>query len=249
MTLLKTFTPFGPSILPIVETLKCTGPFIIVTLGAICGMTHMIYVLNTRDDPFSPLYSAWMLTFRLGVLGDVDRFEVEGTDTIYQPSSDGSLEPEDPSPTSKFGYVMAWVLLTALVINMFLLQLLVGVLGSNYDFHESQSRRLFVKDRCRTIVRMTSHIWYRHFLRRSFDEAKLLFFAVKAQLNDEDNSSIRSALHRSRGQLQKWMQEAGMDVVKQDVDDIKASMDDLKRQLAEMKDLPFITRSIRSFII
>jgi len=166
---LRGISTFGLTYMPILRTLKSSAPMLCFTTGALCALTHAIYLLAPRSDPPNHFYSSLLLTFRLGILGDFDRFEIEGTDTIFLDTGKGNpltLEPQDPVPTGKFWYIQVWLSATTILVQVLLLQLFVGVLGAKYDFHEESARPLFLKDRAKYIGRLHTRVGYRWYCNR-----------------------------------------------------------------------------------
>ena len=177
----QAFELFGPRVLPIVRSVMATGSFIVVNplatgfldlrffeslrnelwhtgdadhdrygsfvecmsnvrghlkLFWLGGFFHAYFVLGTADLSPSLGYSSLLATFRLGVLGDFDLSELEGTD------EGGEL----------YTYSHIWFYLASLIVTMLMMNILVGILGSNYDRFEDQSKQLFVQKRAEVIM-------------------------------------------------------------------------------------------------
>ena len=108
------------------------------------GFFHAYFVLGTADPEPSLGYSSLLATFRLGVLGDFDMSELEGTD------EGGEL----------YTYSHIWFYLASLLVTMLMMNILVGILGSNYDRFEDQSKQLFVQKRAKALMVLSTRPWY-----------------------------------------------------------------------------------------
>jgi hypothetical protein len=84
---LRGFERIGPKMLPILNALQDTAIFMLVVAFFLAAAVHAYYVLGVRDTP-SSLYASIMVMLRLGLLGDFDLFELEGTDVSYVDSDD-----------------------------------------------------------------------------------------------------------------------------------------------------------------
>ena len=184
MYALRGFDLFGPRILPILRAVKDTAAFMVVMLFNLFGFTHAYYVLGRRDGP-NLFYASLLPTFRLGVMGDFDTFELEG-------------EPRDPDPSSNplYNHVHTWFLLTSIVSAVMMMNLLVGILGSNYERFEEQSQALFVRERARiiTLQSLRPYPWVRWVWRRLEMEDGHLYFTTKETPDTEEERSTRKAM-------------------------------------------------------
>ena len=185
MYALRGFDLFGPRILPILRAVKDTAAFLVVMLFNLFGFTHAYYVLGRRDGP-NLFYASLLSTFRLGVMGDFDMFELEG-------------EPQDPDPSSNplYNHVHTWFLLTSIVSAVMMMNLLVGILGSNYERFEEQSQALFVRERARiiTLQSLRPYPWVRWVWRRlEMEDRHLFVFVTKETPDTEEERSTRKAM-------------------------------------------------------
>jgi hypothetical protein len=150
---LRGFELFGPRILPILNAVKDTAAFFIVVAFCLLGFTHAYYVLGTREGPSLP-YAAFLPTFRLGVTGDYDMHELSGVDPVLVKEDEGIWAPEDPDPLDDPLYwsVQVWFFGTGIVITILMMNILVGILGTNYQHYKDQSQDLFVRERARIVM-------------------------------------------------------------------------------------------------
>eukprot|EP00435_Cladocopium_sp_Y103_P019356 s2919_g4.t1 len=158
-------TWMGPRLLPIISALKDTLAFFLVTWTCILAAAHAYYNLQMREEP-TPAYAALMQVVRLGIFGDFDLFEFEGLDTTYKPNGqlgegDQEWEPVDPDPGPN--YVEAHILfyITGVGITVLLMNLLVGVLGQNFELYQDRSAVLFLRARAKMMLELQARPWKR----------------------------------------------------------------------------------------
>eukprot|EP00434_Breviolum_minutum_P040061 symbB.v1.2.035591.t2/scaffold4833.1/size34140/4 len=155
---LRAETWMGPRLLPILSALKDTFAFFLLMLICIASAAHAYYNLQVREEP-TPTYAALMQVVRLGVFGDFDLFEFEGLDPTYRLKDDGidnesqnEWEPIDPSPGPDYAYVHVLFYVTGVGITVLLMNVLIGVLSSNYERYEAQSVGQFFRARVKMLV-------------------------------------------------------------------------------------------------
>merc|ERR1712054_601066 len=124
-----------------INTLKDTAPFLILTSIVLFAAAVSFSVIAMH----LPLFDVLLLTLRLGVLGDfsLDELLAGDSDTVM---------------------VYTWFLIIALVLTILLMNLLIGVLSTNYDRWEEQSLALFVKERATIIVTLCSYPYFEEFI-------------------------------------------------------------------------------------
>ena len=106
---------------------------------------------------------------RLAVFGDFDLFELEDQDPVFIPDQAGVLEPEDPSPGEDYVAVHVLFYGTGLGITILLMNLLIGVLGQNYELYHDRVQQLFTQTRAKMLLeidRRPSSQLYRFFMRQ-----------------------------------------------------------------------------------
>jgi len=208
---------FGPRFLPIIRAVADTSVFFFILSVAIVAVTHAYYIFGAREDP-SPLYASFMPIVRLGIFGDFDLFELEGLDTVFEPSEEGQLEPLDPSPGKDYAAIHATFYVTGLVITILLMNLLVGVLGANYELYEDQSRQLFHRERARMLLDLEKLPWSRCCQRRRGEEGLYIWFLAREEPAADDLRSIRSTVRSivvdETKQLHKKMERLQEDINK-----------------------------------
>ena len=153
-------TWMGPSLLPILSAVKDTFAFFLLMVICIASAAHAYYNLQLREEP-TPTYAALMQVVRLGVFGDFDLFEFEGLDPTYRLKDDGNdnesqneWEPIDPSPGPDYVYVHVLFYMTGVGITVLLMNVLIGVLSSNYQRYEAQSVGQFFRARVKMLVEL-----------------------------------------------------------------------------------------------
>ena len=148
-------TWMGPRLLPIVSAIQDTVAFFLLMALCLSATTHAYYALQIRDEP-NPTYAAVMQVVRLGIFGDFDLFEFEGLDTTYRLMDDANesneWEPVDPSPGPDYVYVHVLFYITGVGITVLLMNVLIGVLSSNYERYEDQSVGQFYRARVKMLV-------------------------------------------------------------------------------------------------
>lgn len=94
---------------------------------------------------------------RLGIFGDFDLFEFEGVDETIKlnASSNGTVwEYEDPEPSDDGIFFSVHVLFysVGLGITILLMNVLIGVLGSNFDLYQDRAPELFNRARAKLLL-------------------------------------------------------------------------------------------------
>jgi len=176
---------FGPRILPILFALRDTVVFFFFALICVCAATHAYYNLQLREkDTGTPstLYQALLQVTRLGIFGDFDIYDFEGADpylTLKKAGEDFDQEDHKRLPKGTAVYVeedpgmgdFHWqvhILFygVGLGITILLMNLLIGVLGSNFDLYQDRAPELFNRARAkllleiegRPIIRVLRHL-------------------------------------------------------------------------------------------
>ena len=157
---LRAETWMGPRLLPILSAVKDTFAFFLLMVICISSAAHAYYNLQLREEP-TPTYAALMQVVRLGIFGDFDLFEFEGLDPTYRLKDDGTdnesqneWEPIDPSPGPDYAYVHVLFYMTGVGITVLLMNVLIGVLSSNYERYEAQSVGQFFRARVKMLVEL-----------------------------------------------------------------------------------------------
>jgi hypothetical protein len=233
MSMLRGFEMFGPRILPIVYAIRDTVGFIIVFLFVLGGAVHAFYVLGTRDSP-TPLYAAFLTVYRLAVLGDFDMFELEGLDTPFIGNDNGEWWPEDPKRSELYLSVHTFFYVVTLAITIFTMNILIGILGSNYERFEEQSRPLFVRERARLIISLSSRPWVQCLWSKKEWREGRLWFAVRTTPNADEERSIAGKIQVKMDTLEK-RQNAELVEVKGQNAELKGQITELKGQITELK--------------
>ena len=148
-------TWMGPRLLPILSAVKDTFAFFLLMVICIASAAHAYYNLQLREEP-TPTYAALMQVVRLGIFGDFDLFEFEGLDPTYRLKDDSNneWEPIDPSPGPDYAYVHVLFYMTGVGITVLLMNVLIGVLSSNYERYEAQSVGQFFRARVKILVEL-----------------------------------------------------------------------------------------------
>lgn len=185
-----------------------TWLFFLVTFWLIFACTHAYYILGCREPPggetslglnvgSSSWYESWIRLYRGAILGDFELFEMEGTDTVYK-NVDGDMSPEDPETTRNFVGVHLLFYWASLVINITLMQLLVGILASNYDVFEDTSHAMFMSERARVISRMSERPWIHYFgWPKRWQDQRLVYVRSEDSSGSSEPREMRSMSMRT----------------------------------------------------
>ena len=149
-------TWMGPRLLPILSAIKDTFAFFVLMSICLAAAAHAYYNLGVRDEP-TPTYAAFMQVIRLGVFGDFDMFEFEGLDPTYALKGDDAdqiWEPQDPAPGPDYVWVHALFYTIGLGITVLLMNVLIGVLGANYERYEDRAVGQFFRARVNMLVEL-----------------------------------------------------------------------------------------------
>ena len=146
----------GPRLLPILSAIKDTFAFFVLMCICLAAAAHAYYNLGVRDEP-TPTYAAFMQVIRLGIFGDFDMFEFEGLDPTYalkEDDIDQIWEPQDPVPGPDYVWVHALFYTIGLGITVLLMNVLIGVLGANYERYEDRAVGQFFRARVNMLVEL-----------------------------------------------------------------------------------------------
>ena len=149
-------TWMGPRLLPILSAIKDTLAFFVLMCISLAAAAHAYYNLGVRDEP-TPTYAAFMQVIRLGVFGDFDMFEFEGLDPTYTSNNDDNIqiwEPQDPEPGPDYVWVHALFYSIGMGITVLLMNMLIGVLGANYERYEDQAVGQFFRARVKMLLEL-----------------------------------------------------------------------------------------------
>ena len=149
-------TWMGPRLLPILSAIKDTFAFFMLMCICLAAAAHAYYNLGARDEP-TPTYAAFMQVIRLGIFGDFDMFEFEGLDATYALKGDDIdqiWEPQDPVPGPDYVWVHALFYTIGLGITVLLMNVLIGVLGANYERYEDRAVGQFFRARVNMLVEL-----------------------------------------------------------------------------------------------
>jgi len=184
---------------------KDTRAFVVVMAFCTAAATNAYYIIRVgdSDDDFKVrLYANFLKMFRLIWVGDFDLYELDGGDTILKNNSDGLLEHNDPDPSSNWQLVHILFLIVCIFLTIAMLNLLVGILGANYERYEALSLPLFLRERAHIISSISCRV-YGSFLwaekwrgDKQFDPKKFLWAALKKELDPDDQRSLRAAMEK-----------------------------------------------------
>lgn len=144
----------GPRLIPIFMALRDTFVFFLVLAVCTAAAVHFYYILALGDHPYELVGSIVYIT-RLAMFGDFDLFELEGSDPVYKSNEEGHWEPEDPSPGNHYASMLGMFYLVGVGITLLLMNLLIGVLGKNYELYEGRAKELFHRERADMLLRIS----------------------------------------------------------------------------------------------
>jgi hypothetical protein len=203
---LRGYECIGLKMLPILSALQDTFIFMLVVCFFLAAAVHAYYVLGVREAP-SPLYAAVLPMLRLGLFGDFDMFELEGVDTSFVQDHQ-ALQPRDPDPSDLYVPVHMLFYTVGTCITLTLMNLLVGILSSNYDRYEDQSIPIFLRARALILMRYAARPWacapWWHGFGQAASRDGYLWVATRAEVNLDDTRSMRTVF---REELRKVMKE------------------------------------------
>ena len=156
----------GPRLLPIFFALKDTTAFCMVTAICVMAATHAYYNFQVEDFP-SPFYAAFLQVVRLGIFGDFDMIDFEGQreHLAFNEEVQG-WQSVDLDPSTDYFYMHALFYLTGMGITVLLMNLLIGVLGQNFDTYQAQSSMLYLRARAKMLQTLQRRPWTLRCLRR-----------------------------------------------------------------------------------
>ncbi|CAE7317427.1 hypothetical protein AK812_SmicGene21255 [Symbiodinium microadriaticum] len=154
----------GPRLLPILAAIKDTAAFFFITTVCVFALAHAYYQLSLRAEDHFPAYMSLIQTFRLGILGDFDLFELEGKDVEYERVADGDSErwvPQDPEPGKDYIYVHLMFFVASIGLAVLLMNIFIAVLGQNLELFQDQAAQLFARSRAKMLLEHHQRPWAR----------------------------------------------------------------------------------------
>eukprot|EP00438_Fugacium_kawagutii_P024965 Skav202653 [mRNA] locus=scaffold1228:55890:60708:+ [translate_table: standard] len=151
----------GPRLLPIFFALRDAAGFFFVVFVAVGAASHCYYELQLRIDAaevvegqwFRPLFEAY--TAVPGRWSPGGRRQggarFEGLDPSFEPRNDSSgiLDPADPAPSEVYLFAHLLFFATGVGITVLLMNLLIGILGADFERYEEKSAELFSRARAK----------------------------------------------------------------------------------------------------
>ncbi|CAK9098802.1 Uncharacterized protein SCF082_LOCUS46291 [Durusdinium trenchii] len=191
---LRGYTWLGLRFLPIIKAIINSMSFFFITGMCLLASSHAYYQIGPRKEDPLPVFSAFAIPFRLGILGDFDLFEIEGTDTKYIEGTDNetnetSWEPEDPKPGDDHLFIMVVFLVTSIGITFMLVNMFIAVLTQSLQHFQSNARQLFTKSRAQMLTEMHVRPW--RILRRCIDKCKETY-ASHSEKRKQNRDTIRT---------------------------------------------------------
>jgi hypothetical protein len=101
-----------------------------------------------------------------------------------------------------------------------MMNILVGILGANYERYEEQSPALFVRERARMINIISARPWTSYVWKRW--EGGWLYFTMKEAPNTEDERSTRRAMQIST--------EEALKPLKKQIEQIQKQQEEMRKQ-------------------
>lgn len=163
----------GPRLLPIFFALRESLGFFFVVFMAVAASSHAYYDLQLRMEAaevvagkwYRPLFEAYTAVLqigRLGIWGDFDLYEFEGLDPSLERDQwdnvTGILNPVDPPPSPDGVYIFAHLLffVTGVGVTVLLMNLLIGILSTDFGLYEQKSSELFNRARAKMMKEIGS---------------------------------------------------------------------------------------------
>jgi len=137
-----------------------TATFILMVVLCIFAATNAYYVLGTHLDVPFPFYAALSQVFQHGVLAASNLHDFAGVDgtwtwaqSVTNSTDTNLLTMEYQEPEHGFDHLGVQLLFYTLSVSMsvILMNLLIGVLGQNYEIYENLSKPLFIRERARLL--------------------------------------------------------------------------------------------------
>jgi len=141
----------GPRMLPVVRTMGDLFGFVMLLVFSFAAAIHAYYLfgLTTGNSYF---YDSFLRIYRLAVMRDFSLIELEGLDHSFIQVGDNRWIEENPGESEYFVAVQLFFFVVTAVMSIVLMNLLIGILGSNYDKYEDLAEEEFMKTRAHMIV-------------------------------------------------------------------------------------------------
>ncbi|CAK9018074.1 unnamed protein product [Durusdinium trenchii] len=153
---LRGYAWLGLRFLPIINAIMDSMPFFFITSTCLLASAHAYYQMGPRKEDPLPLFSAFVIPFRLGILGDFDLFQFEGKDTKYvegneTETDEASWVPKDPEPGDDHLFIMVIFFVTSIGISLVLMNIFIAVLTQNLQKFQVTDRQLLTKSRAKML--------------------------------------------------------------------------------------------------
>eukprot|EP00746_Dinoflagellata_sp_MGD_P045233 gnl/MRDRNA2_/MRDRNA2_210832_c0_seq1.p1 gnl/MRDRNA2_/MRDRNA2_210832_c0~~gnl/MRDRNA2_/MRDRNA2_210832_c0_seq1.p1 ORF type:complete len:290 (-),score=29.61 gnl/MRDRNA2_/MRDRNA2_210832_c0_seq1:323-1099(-) len=215
---LRPFEAFGPRILPILFAVKDTAAFAVVMLFCTAAATHAYFVIGVSDTP-SLFYASFLPIYRLIWLGDFDLSELEGQDT----------------ETTNVGLSTKWLVhilffIVCMLLTIAMLNLLVGILGANYERYEASSLPLFLRERARIMSSFSCRFYGALLWRKEWSDNDMYLWVAMRKEPDESRS-LRDALTTA---IQKQVTRK-LSALRSEADETKQSLKEQQKSLQTLQ--------------
>jgi hypothetical protein len=125
-------------ILPITSTMWDVGPFVCVCFVYLLAFVNMYYAMG-----FYPFHQAFMIMYRLGILGDFDMLALENR---------GNSMGSKPEVSSMHHVVQLMMIFMTFVMTVTMMNLFIAMLCLSYDKAAQNAETAFLKSRAYTIL-------------------------------------------------------------------------------------------------
>ena len=157
----------GPRLLPILAAVKDTVTFFLVAAVCILAATHAYYTLeisqiNTDASRGYSMYLAFMQVVRLSLFVDFslyDQGRFEGLASTQNAMNATTTVKPTPLQTEDYFWVHVLFHVVGVGITVLLMNLLIGVLGQNFDFYQDQNQKLFQRARAKMLWELSCRPW------------------------------------------------------------------------------------------
>jgi len=169
---LRQLKSVGLSILPILSTIGDVVPFMGVLSVYIMGAVNMLYALGMHS-----LEDAFLIIYRLVVLGDMSLNELEGKSAVnYFLNGDGLLVEYNTPRTEYREVVRIIMVFVSFMLGISMMNLFVGILSLSYGEATARAPLAFVRSRVGIILdQCAAHTGFRRLLCRRRQQRKSLY--------------------------------------------------------------------------
>ena len=247
---MRAFRAIGLLMLPITKAIYATIAFFVIMGTLVLASCHAYSAMHIQDPihigtigndwwrhTVGTVYTTVLPMLHLGILGDFHIMELTNVPRRCKEGIDENgkqyWELEDDTAKDNFEVIILLCLGCEFVLSIVFMNLLIGVLGQNYDKFEAKSRALYFKSRAQLCLRYMTRQRRLSCLCRQCLTSDATQHLLSARRLNSDEKEERSMRQTFASELEKGPKKADgiIPQVKADIARVKAGMEGMEARM------------------